>query len=388
MKKLFIKLSILVFCIVAVLLGVQIAYNKIYKLPFQWPENVLPNPKITDKYQIVKVGNSHSLDGITFKGYKMKSLNLASAAQKFEFDLAVLKQYSKQIDKHAVILIDASQISFSHNTDDSQTGFQAIYYRRVSPFFIPRLNISDYIESEFLPFTRVGYFWRKKYAQEITDRISAEEKWIEPTPTLKPTLQPNPTPIPSAKPTSLQHSLPPPTQTLPLSATLSAEEYFFNVEAIRNELASPSAKFADHYMDNMDFTFNKWYHTDEFNPKFFAQNRKNLENLIAYCLQQNWKPVVITVPISQRLKDGLLDDYMQTYLYDNVQKTHLQGVEYIDFGNDTRITKNTSMFSNADHLGHKGAAIFSYELLQKLIEKGYLPKEADEYDYRPLESSK
>lgn len=379
MKQLFFKLTFLISLLIVILLGVDAAYLKAYKLNYQLPENVLPNPSILDKYQIVKLGNSHAQDGITFKGYKLKSLNLAGVAQKFEFDLALLKQYSNQIDQNAVIIINASPISFSHNTEDSQNGFQAIYYRRVSPLFIPHLNVSDYIESEFLPFTRVGYFWRQKHTEAITKRIAKEEKWVEPSVTESPPTETSSTEqvVKANQPmVSNKKAL----QTL----NLSAADYFFNVEAIQKELAAPSTTFASNYMDNMDFIFNKWYHTDEFNPKFFETNRRDLENLIKYSLQHRWRPVVITIPISDHLQDGLFDDYMQVYLYDNLQKTDLHGTEYIDFSHDTRITKNTTLYNNADHLGPKGADIFSYELLQTLISKGYLQKKDDGYDYRPL----
>lgn len=127
------------------------------------------------------------------------------------------------------------------------------------------------------------------------------------------------------------------------------------------------------------FMFNKWYYTDEFDPIYFEENRKDLEKLIRYIKKQGWQPVVITIPISAELQNGLLDDYMQKYLYENIEKTDLQGAEYIDFSQHPGLTKNTLWYSNSDHLNKDGATAFSYVLLETLIEKDYLSPESSAY---------
>ncbi len=190
----------------------------------------------------------------------------------------------------------------------------------------------------------------------MRERIAAEEKWIDPREATA----------------SAEH------KAIPFKET---KEYFTYVESIEYELAHPRKIPRATYMDNMNFIFNKWYHTEEFDPAYFAYNRRELEKLIAYCLKNNWRPVLITIPVTSILEDGLLDDYKQVYLYDNLAQTDTQGVEYIDFTTRTDFTDNMTFFSNADHLNERGRIVFSYLLLRELIERGYVDPEADVYRY-------
>src|SRR5690606_734860 len=80
-------------------------YRSLYKLDYDAAENVFPAPSISETYQIVKVGNSHSQDGISFQGYNIKSLDVSGVAQKYETDLALLKHHRRQIEKNALIII-------------------------------------------------------------------------------------------------------------------------------------------------------------------------------------------------------------------------------------------------------------------------------------------
>jgi hypothetical protein len=372
MKKIIVKLVVVFVCASLVLLSFDSYYRKTYNEQYQYPKNIFPNSEIAEKYAIVKLGNSHAQDGISFEGYKLKALNLSGVAQKFETDLALLKQHSQEINEGAVVLIAVTPISFSHTAANSQKGFQAGYYGKVSPVFIPHINWGDYIERELLPFSHAFYSTRKKETEKIVERERLEReklevKKIEATPAAQ-----------LASSSALASNIKKPIKVL----NVPPNKIFYNVEAITAELASPSA--AQKYIDNVDFIYNKWYHTDEFNPDYFKQNQEDLEKIIAFSLKQKWQPVLITIPISDDLIDGLLDDYMQVYLYDNLNKVDTQGIEYLDFSADKRITTNTALFSNADHLSKDGAAIFSYLLLRSLIEKGYISPEVDGYNYDPL----
>lgn len=360
------KIMIVLIIVVLLSLGFDFIYRSVTHFEYNLPSNLFINKAIDEKYQIVKVGNSHAEDSLTFEKYNAKSLDLAGVAQRFSYDLVLLKQHQNEIEDNALIIIPITPISFSHKIADSSDGLQYNYFGAVSPFLIPDLKISDYVQQEFLPFLRSGHLFRKWHMDKIQERISEEERWKEPEPEL-----------PAA-------SSPPPVISKGPILNIEPDEILFNVEAIQNELKNPTYTKADGYIDNMNFIFNKWYHTEEFDPKYFDANRKDLEELIAYCKEKRWRPVLITIPITAILQDGLLDDYMEKYLYENIAQTDLQGVEYIDYSNLTKITTNNALFSNADHLNKKGGAIFSYILMNDLIRRGYLLPEIDNYDYRPL----
>ena len=370
MSKLVQKVFLICLFVISLSVGIDAMYRHVYHIRYQWPKNIFILPENKDKYEIVKVGNSHAENGIDFERYNLKSLSLASAGQTLDYDLAYLKMYSRQIKEGAIIIITASPISFSQGKPSREDALQTQYYDgRISPFLIPNIKVEDYLQSQIFPFLRAGYSWRQNYNDEIKARISKEEKWTEPAPTAT-AVSGKPTPVANAETTD---------QYIP--ANYADKTYFFHVQAIEHELTYPSTAPDGMLVESMNAIFNKWYHTSGFGTQFFEANRKDLERLIAYRKEKKWRPVVITIPLSKVLLDGLLPDYMQVYIYDNISKTNLQGVEYFNFATDERLTKNKYLFGSADHLNPKGAVIFSYLLLQRLIDKGYVPKNADGYDY-------
>lgn len=360
------KIALLLSIVILASIVFDFVYRTVTHTDYNFPSHLLINSSIDDKYELIKVGNSHAEDSLRFEKYNTRSLDLAGVAQRFSYDLVQLKQHQNEIADNALIIISVSPISFSHKVADATDGLQYNYYGSVSPFLIPHLKIGDYVQQEFLPFLRSGYLFRKWHSEKIQERISEEERWKEP------------------EQESSEVSSPSPTISNGPILNVKTDEIPFNVEAIQTELINPSPVSKDRYVDNMNFLFNKWYHTDEFDQKYFELNRRDLEKLIAYCKNKKWRPILITIPISAILQDGLLDDYMEKYLYENIKQTDLQSTEYINYLNLTSITTNNSLFNNADHLNKRGGAIFSYLLMKDLILRGYLPPGIDNYDYRPL----
>src|SRR3989338_8924791 len=108
MFRIFTKASLILLAAMLLSIGVDALYRQANNLEYQWPQNFWIKPTIPDKYQLVKLGHSHSVDGITFAYFKMRSVSLATVSQSFEYDLARLKMYSNQIEEGAVIIINVS----------------------------------------------------------------------------------------------------------------------------------------------------------------------------------------------------------------------------------------------------------------------------------------
>lgn len=157
MKILLIKLLVIFFSVIILSLGIDYIYRQTYHLKYETPNNVFILPEIPEKYELVRLGNSHSQDGITFERYSVKSLSLASIAQTFDYDLAYLKMHARQIKEGAVIIISASPISFSSKMASVGDSLQTNYYDgRITPFLIPHIKIGDYLQSRIFPFCPFG----------------------------------------------------------------------------------------------------------------------------------------------------------------------------------------------------------------------------------------
>ena len=138
-----------------------------------------------------------------------------------------------------------------------------------------------------------------------------------------------------------------------------------------------------------DSIFNFWtdlsVNDKEFEKKNFNNNRRDLEKVVNYVLNHGWRPILITVPVTQTL-EKIMDenDFKQSCFYSNVEKLRLpNSVPYLDFSSNPRfevIKNNPLLFEDGNHLNKHGAKVFSYFMLRELIELGYLGEEVDGYE--------
>jgi hypothetical protein len=362
MLKLITKIVFIIFLAFLLSIGVDTLYRHKYHIPYQFPTHILPFPARPDPYELVGLGNSHAQAGFTFTGYKVKSLNLASVAQSFEYDLAMLKMHTNEIKPNAIIILTASPLSFSQKTPKQSDYINMNYYDgRLSPFLIPYLKVAEYLQIQIAPFTRSGFLWREQYAQDSEKQAmnTFAQNWVTPTSVALNTPQID-------------------TGSNPEATRSGATLHVASIEA---ELSAPPALADERLHESMLFMTNKWLHTDGFGTQYFERNRKDLEALIEYSKAHHWRVVLITFPLNDILTQNLPSDYLERYLYGQLRQIDLRGVDYFDFSTNTPISHDRYLFANTDHLNERGASVLSYLLLQKLIEKGYLPKSADGYDY-------
>ncbi len=341
------KTAALIIVSFVIVLCVDLFYKNTQNLEYHLPKNIFPKPEIAETYHFVKVGNSHSQDGIDLQLLKVQTLDLSGVAQRFETDLAVLRHYEKQIAKDAIILIPVTPISFQHTAANSRKGFQSGYYGRVSPFLIPHLNWADYIESEFLPFARIGMNIRKDVAADVQKRVSAEE--------------------------GRAFDLAQNASDADLVQNAASTDALVNTfgpatPGATNPIADSSPKCVEKDLTESSYRmYEKWNHTDEFDASYFLTNRKDLEAVIDFAVSKNWKPVLVTIPISATLQDILQDDFFETNVYENLRLTDTQFTPYFDYTAHQNIAEYSCYFGNSDHLNADGAEVFTRILLDDLI---------------------
>lgn len=366
MKSLYIKSLILLTAVLLASIGLNKVYESVTDKPNKAVVTLFKKPALEQPYQLVALGNSHSLDGFDFSYYDLPTLKLTSAAQRLSYDLLELQHHEKQIADDAIILINVSPISFSHKIADRNDGLQYNYFDTLPPWKIPQLQVGDYLQKNVLPMLRAGYLLRREYARDVLARISEDERSID----LK--IQdelaragtPSDSQAPAQAPTTTQEEI---------------ERRKYIVANIEASLGAQQPNPKKDLKKNAYTIFAKWYESDEFNPKYFEQNSKDLLELLSYIEDKGWRPVLLTVPVSQKLEQTLYPDYMQVYLRDNMAVLDVGKVPYFDYTLSNQIKVNDSFFDNADHLSEKGAAAFSFVLLQDLIEAGYLDASVDEY---------
>lgn len=344
MRHLIVKLSILA---VSALMLICIFDQTYFLLTKQKREPVTyvfaPYPPRENPYQIVALGNSHTMMGIDFTNYQLPAINLSEHGAKLPYYLASLKQYHQQIAPSALIIIDISHIAFSLQPPHRLDNLQTAYYNKMSPFLIPKLNISFYLQKHLCPFLQSFAQIRQDYQQAI----------------------------------KTAHHPPPATNEIELN------DDFNLVETIQAYLASNEAELVNHIKpEQIDFVSQPWSHeSTKLSQQYFAQNLQTLKELLAYCQLHHWRPILITIPVYNKLENALPANYKSVYIYNQLAKIDLGKIPYFDFTQQTNFSRQALFFNDADHLNKNGAKVFSYLLLQKLIEQGYLSHSVDGYKY-------
>ena len=360
---LLLKKTVIVITIALILsIGIDILYRQTYHKKYQWPKNIWIMPDIPHKYQIVKLGNSHADDGLTFANYNLRSIALSSAAQSFEYDLAMLKMYQNQIDKRAIIVINVSPMSFSQKKPDKAESLQYKYYDgRLSPFLIPHIQAGDYIQSQIIPFVRAVTLWRDDHAKEVKNKAmnTYAANWTIPQEEISPKVEITPkiTKIPSR-------------DSIAITPKKSAEE----------ELDEAPFSPDDRLQVSVNFMVQKWLYSGGFGREDLEANSRDLEKLIKYSLEKGWRPVLISIPISQRLINGLGGNYMENFLYKPLKKTNLHGSDFFDFSVYKKLRESAHFYTNSDHLSEAGAHIVSHMLIERLILKGYITEKENGFN--------
>ena len=98
--------------------------------------------------------------------------------------------------------------------------------------------------------------------------------------------------------------------------------------------------------------------------EIFSETRKILEGMIGYCLQQNYRPVLVVTPVSKAMNDSTSDEFIQTVLLDNINKANTFGIPVLNYLKDQRFQDISLYCNNSDCLNATGRRMFTALLLK------------------------
>lgn len=297
---------------VLVLYLLNIPYRKIDDDKYRdlWNLRMLGN-QIED-VEIANVGSSHgaydfTYDGLSEDGYSC--FNFGNVSQTYAYDLALLKEYGHYLEEGCVVFIPISYFSFNNETvnESEAQALSVKYYHCLSP-----KNIPDY--------------------DLFTDIVTARF------------------PILSAGEDLLK--------LLPEKLTVHAQE---DVETAEMDEAAV-AEFANRAAARFDRHFNNK------ETYFLPERETQLLEVIDYCKEHGFIPVLITTPFSVYYTDPVPEDFLDRF-YNTVNRIASDtNVNYYDYSHDSRFSENLTLFSDSDHLNAEGADYFMEILAEEVPE--------------------
>jgi len=152
MKKFFVKLIIMFFLISISFLGLNYAY--IHSNAFYIANDTIKFKNVPKGIEICNLGSSHGKRSFDYSEVKEKGYNFGLAGQDFYYDFQILKQFSENLKKGAIVLIVVSYFSYNRELfDGSFFERNPRYYSFLRKELIFNYSFTDAIKYKYLPVT-------------------------------------------------------------------------------------------------------------------------------------------------------------------------------------------------------------------------------------------
>lgn len=90
-----------------------------------------------------------------------------------------------------------------------------------------------------------------------------------------------------------------------------------------------------------------------------------LRQIVEYCKERNFKPVLLTIPMSKYLAKKFSADFRQKMIYDFVNELNIDGLMFLDYMFDKRFS-DVSLYNGSFYLNSNGRKNYSTQILEDL----------------------
>ncbi|MGP1593869.1 MAG: hypothetical protein ACTTH8_01305 [Treponema sp.] len=318
MKRFLIQVGSMLFLVVLTVLLV----NELYKHSYYYKNQAGLNKfsSVPDTIEIANVGSSHGFYNFNYNNYsEYVTFNFGLTGQRHFYNLQLLKTYKHHFKKKAIVLIPISYLEIWTASDvyfDSQLPF---YYRIVDWKYLHKHSIRDVLLSYYFPL----FVTDKPYKSLL---LGLREKDGE------------------------------------------SEYVTVQYKKASDNIAATKAWAKDDYTSWMK-DFNKL--------DGFSENITALSNLIDFCIENDFIPVLVTTPLSAEL-NGYFDSdkgFMDTFnlFIANIMSKYPE-IQYFNFSHDAAFQNDYSLFFDNNHLNIYGAQLFTDTVITALINNNILTK--------------
>ena len=275
--------------------------------------------KDDDRFDIVNLGSNHPKFAFDYSESGVKAMNWAVGPETFMYDFAILKKYKKHLNPGAIVIIPVCPLKFFLlNTHKNNL---VKYYRILSKHEMP-----DYDAKQKMLEYVVPIFHYPTRAKRILRDVRSDNRLL---------LTENP----------------------------------MNNEQI--------VKDAAYWIDGcwnpeFDIDIVNMQPLSKENKKSIDSNIRILSEIIQYCLDNGFKPILTMLPVTKELSSKFPEEFIQQHILRYINESNKLGVPVLDYLKDERFVSPdfyiNSFFMNA--VGRKFfTKIFVNELKDKEVEK-------------------
>ena len=274
---------------------------------------------------LANTGTSHGIASFCYpNGIHETVFNFALSGEDIYHDFHTIKQFADHIAYGCVIAIPTSYFSFCISVDEPS---QKRYYVYMDQEYLRGFNYETLINVKYLPVLRSGEFLFKDLIND---------------------------------------------QDIDVGGTMMgvAEKHTFTeAEVVVQANEIKKAELHSHALGRAE----SWRSGSMLiGEKHIPANRQLLIDMVNYCIDQGWKPILVTTPVHYTLNEAFTEEELEKYYFSNVRFVQdATGVPYYDMSHDDVFSHIDEYYENSDHLNKDGADAYTAAFLEYLVEIGY-----------------
>lgn len=274
---------------------------------------------------LANTGTSHGLASFCYQNDISDTVfNFALSGEDIYHDFCTIKQFSGHMADGCVIAIPTSYFSFCMSVDEPS---QKRYYVYMDKEYLRGFNYETLINAKYLPVLRSGEFLFKDLINDQDIDVGG------------------------------------------MMVGTAEKDTATTAEVVAKANGAKETALHSHALGRAESWRSGFMLVGE---KHMSANRQLLIDMVNYCIDQGWKPILVTTPVHCTLNEAFTEEELEQYYFSNVRAVQdATGVPYYDMSHDDVFSHTAEYYENSDHLNKDGADAFTAAYLEYLTEIGY-----------------
>ena len=289
--------------------------NKLYKNTNYHKNKFIDTHKFKDipkNLEIVNLGSNQPKFAFDYEKSDVLGMNWGVGPQSFEYDFRILEQYHSFLKRDSIVLITICPFSFLFYKDKNKTASHK-YYKFLKPSFVDGF-------SKLKKFLYIDYpaLLAKKQVLRIIKDVKKDNRL----------------------------------------------ELDFN-PMNNNEIKQDAQKWINGWKKQFNTNdLGDIELTDE-HKSDIKINIKILKDMIDFCLEQDYKPVLMILPVTTELSNLFPDEFIKKYILDYIEESNEKDVTFLNYWKDERFEKD-EYYINSFFMNTIGRDKFTKQVLEDL----------------------
>lgn len=281
--------------------------NQFVDVKKYWKPNLLKQ-----NLDIVNLGSNHPKFGLDYSECSLAGENLAIGPQTFEYDFAVLRHNIYRLSKNATVLIPVCLLKFFLYRQSSRD-IHTKYYT-----FLPPKDTVGYSFFEKAANVMLPLLFHPQRLRYLVKDVKKDKRM----------------------------------------------DFIENPNASEEFLKNDAEKWMKCWEREFDISFDH-LHLSKKKQKDIQMNIDVLENMLAYCVQHELKPVILILPVTEYLSSQFSDEFLKNHILAYIDKANIVNAPILNYLKDERFIA-PEYYINSFFMNRAGARKFTKVVINDL----------------------